>query len=208
MLGVFTFTEAGGHPANEDAFDLQRHSSEEGCWFGALADGQGGQRGGGPAARLACRTVMETAARLSPKRLADAATWCGLLELADAAVAKNNEAGFTTLIGYCVTDQAVCGASNGDSALLAVCGSGRVLNLTNHQFKNPPVGSRAAVVVPFAAELTEAWKVLAMSDGVWKYVGWEMITATAARFSGQEVIDTLTERARLPGSKRFQDDFT
>jgi hypothetical protein len=205
---VFTFTEAGGHPVNEDAFEIQRHPSDEGCWFGALADGQGGQAGGGPAARLACRTVMENAARLPPDRLADAATWRGLLELADAAVAIAPDAGFTTLVGFCVRGNAVCGASNGDSALVAVGEADRVLNLTDHQFKNPPVGSRAALIVPFAAKLIGPWMVLAMSDGVWKYVGWERINEAAARFRGQELVDHLGKLARLPGSGRFQDDFT
>ena len=47
-----------------------------------------------------------------------------------------------------------------------------------------------------------------MTDGVWKYVGWGPIAVEAARHQGQALIDVLQQRARLPGSGEFQDDFT
>ena len=208
MPNVITFTEVGSHQLNEDAFAVQCHPADDACWLGALADGQGGQAGGGPAARLACRTVLEAAVRLSPERLQDAVTWVGLLELADQAVAAAPAAGYTTLIGFCVTGKAVCGASSGDSALLVAREASGFVNLTNRQFKNPPVGSGAALFVPFTAELNDSWMVMVMSDGVWKYVGWERIAEATSRLRGQELLDALAKQARLPGSGQFQDDFT
>lgn len=208
MLSVFTFTEAGGHAVNEDALEIQRHPANGDCWFGTLADGQGGQPRGGPAARLACRTVLDSAARLSPDRLRHSATWVGLLESADAAVAADPNSGFTTLIGYCVSDQGIWGASSGDSALWIVDKSRRLADLTKHQIKNPPVGSGGAVIVPFAMNLTDFKIVLAMSDGVWKYVGWDRIAETIALLRGQALVEALAGMARLTGSQRFQDDFT
>jgi hypothetical protein len=80
--------------------------------------------------------------------------------------------------------------------------------LTNRQNKNPPVGSGAAYFVPFAARLVCPWVVLAMSDGVWKYVGWDNVFKAASEQDGPKIIETIRERARLPGSGNLQDDFT
>ena len=63
-------------------------------------------------------------------------------------VAKHPEAGFTTLIGFSVREDKITGASCGDSAVLAVCGSGEITELTRLQFKDPPVGSGEAVFSP------------------------------------------------------------
>src|SRR6185369_1355332 len=88
---------------------------------------------------------------------------------ADAAVAADREAGFTTLVGLCVGADHVAGASCGDSAAVAVCGASAPRVLTSRQWKNPPVGSGEATFVPFEMELAEPWRLLVMSDGVWKY---------------------------------------
>src|SRR5207253_11431307 len=101
----------------------------------------------------------------------------------------------------------VAGASSGDSAALLVSG-GKAHELTAGQQKNPPVGSGAAVAVPFAATVKEPWRVLVMSDGVWKYVGWDQVGEVACRACGSGIIAELQRLARLPRSGRFQDDFT
>lgn len=74
--------------------------------------------------------------------------------------------------------------------------------------KNPPVGSGEAEFVPFAAALSEPRAVVAMSDGVWKYAGWDRLVRAAADLSGGDLLGALTPAARLPGSGRFPDDFT
>lgn len=47
-----------------------------------------------------------------------------------------------------------------------------------------------------------------MTDGVWKYVGWEKTLSIAREKRGEEIIAELKMRARLPLSGAFQDDFT
>jgi serine/threonine protein phosphatase PrpC len=207
MIGVQSFSEVGGHRRNEDAFVVQAHPLASDCWLCLVADGQGGQPGGGPAAQLACQVGLDAARACRPEELLLAPIWSGILRRADAAVAADRDAGFTTLVGLCVYGDQVVGASSGDSAAFLVSG-GEARELTAGQHKNPPVGSGAAAVVPFASRLTEPRRVLVMSDGVWKYVGWDRVAAIAREARGPEVIARLQERARLPGSGKFQDDFT
>jgi PPM family protein phosphatase len=207
MVSVQSFTEAGGHRQNEDASAVGRHPLDPDLWLCFVADGQGGQAGGGPAARLACQTAFDAAVRCPPERLNDPPVWSGILRLADDAVRLDPVAGFTTLVGLVIGRNRVAGASSGDSAALLVCGE-RAVELTAGQRKNPPVGSGGAVPVPFAATVKEPWQLLAMSDGVWKYVGWDRVIQAARRERGAQLVAALEQSARLPGSRRFQDDFT
>ncbi|HEX4609031.1 MAG TPA: protein phosphatase 2C domain-containing protein [Urbifossiella sp.] len=204
MVGVTSFTEAGGHAVNEDAVRIEPHPADPNCW---VADGQGGRAGGGEAARLACRTAVEAAARVHPDRLTSGATWVSLLGLADRAVAADAAAGFTTLVGLCIRCGVLAGASSGDSAVLVTAG-GEAREATAGQRKNPPVGSGGADFAPFAASLAGPWAVLVVSDGVWKYAGWDRIIRAAAGLRGEALVDALKTAARLPGSGRFPDDFT
>ncbi|HVS40227.1 MAG TPA: hypothetical protein VMS17_32010, partial [Gemmataceae bacterium] len=48
MISVLSFSEVGGHRVNEDAFAVQQHPLDPGMWLCFVADGQGGQPGGGP----------------------------------------------------------------------------------------------------------------------------------------------------------------
>jgi serine/threonine protein phosphatase PrpC len=207
MVSVSTFSEVGGHRVNEDAFAVQQHPLDPGLWLCFVADGQGGQPGGGPAAQLACRIALAAAAACRPERLTHEGTWSGILQEADLAVRDDPAGGFTTLVGLGVGRHRVVGASSGDSAALLVCGE-RPVDLTARQRKNPPVGSGAVDAVPFAATLGLPWKLLAMSDGVWKYVGWDEVIEVARRERGAALVAALQRSARLPGSGQFQDDFT
>jgi len=204
---VTTFTEAGGHPVNEDAFLVQQHPAAPVSWLCFLADGQGGRSGGGEAARLACGTGLDGAVRVKPGLLAGGRSWAALLRASDFAVAVDVAPGFTTLVGFFIHDGAIVGASSGDSAVLVVCG-GEARELTAGQRKNPPVGSGEAEFIPFMHELAEPWKVLAVSDGVWKYAVWEKVVRAATTMSRETLVDALKDAARLPGSGLFQDDFT
>ncbi len=201
-------TEPGGHPTNEDAFEIAQHPSEPSCWIGALADGQGGQSGGGEAARLACRVVMETISAHRIASVAAAGTWIDVLRQADERVCADRIAGYTTLIGFAVAGGHVIGAANGDSALWVRCDDGRIVDLTEHQAKNPPIGSGFARPTPFAAKLPSSWAILAMSDGVWKAVGRGPVAELFLQWRGQALIDALLAEARLPWSGGLGDDFT
>ena len=197
MIRTYSFTEAGGHAVNEDAFELHPLIGEVTGWLVVLADGQGGRAGGARAAQLACQTAA-----------VHAGSWEKRLSAADAAVAADAEAGFTTLVGLHVSADRVVGASCGDSAALAIWGRGLQRILTARQFKNPPVGSGEAAVTPFQLDLVTPWRVLVMSDGVWKYAGWERVCDLAARRSGAELLADLQAAARLRTSGTFPDDFT
>ena len=208
MVSVLTFSDAGGHAINEDAFLVESHPADAACLLCFLADGQGGRAGGGQAAQVACSSAVQTARLLPPWKLAAPSTWGTILSHADAAVCADAGAGFTTLIGFCIAKSHVAGAACGDSALMAKTARRRPMELTAGQFKNPPVGSGAARFAPFGAALEEQWSVLAMSDGVWKYVGWDRLADEMLAVQGQQLLERLQGHARSRGTGRFADDFT
>jgi hypothetical protein len=193
---------------NEDAFDIRRHPLEPECFLGAVADGQGGRAGGAAAAQEACRVFIELAGRAPWKNLAFPTVLTEILRAVDRAVCEHPQAGFTTLVAFIITDTYLWGASSGDSAALVANANQPANIVTARQVKNLPVGSGAAVFVNFDSPLQVPWTVLAMTDGVWKYAGWENILKRVAERSGEEIINSLCERARLPRTGQFQDDFT
>jgi serine/threonine protein phosphatase PrpC len=207
VLEVHAITEPGGHAVNEDTHLFQMHPTDAGGWLCCLADGQGGRAGGARAAQLACQTVMQAACRTPIETLTHTGGWGLVFQSADQSVAADPEAGFTTLVGFCICCGRIVGASCGDSAVMLLNQAGTAI-LTDRQVKNPPVGSRAAVFTGFATELGEWWRVLAMTDGVWKYIGWDRVASVARSYSGRAVLEALREHAQLPGSGELQDDFT
>jgi hypothetical protein len=142
-----------------------------------------------------------------PRRRGSTSACPAIFTEADQAVARESTAGFATLLAFCISDGHICGASNGDSAALAQATNGASRILTANQLKNPPIGSGDAAVVPFGAELIAPWRVLAMSDGVWKYAGWENVLKIVRAQPVENVIPLLEERARLR-SGGFPDDFS
>lgn len=206
-MKVLTFTEPGGHPRNEDAFEVHSHPSVPDRMICFVADGQGGRAGGRAAAELACRAGIEIAFAIAPERLAEPQEWIDLLSSVDEIVARDSEAGYTTLIGLSVSESGLAGASVGDSAAVLAIGD-RLFELTRGQRKNPPIGSGSALPVAFNESVAEPWRLLMMSDGVWKYSGWTSVAAAVRSESGSRMIEDLQQSARLPGTGRFQDDFT
>ena len=207
MIHLLTFSEVGGHRVNEDAFVARTHPVDSESILVCLADGQGGRSGGARASQLACETVWNSSCALAPRSLAESATWQAILTEADAVVAADAEAGFTTLIGLCIRDDFLSGASCGDSAVL-VLSDDSIEQPTSRQFKNPPVGSGEADFVPFERKLYRPWRVLVVSDGVWKYAGWDMMSKAARESGGNDLISRLQSSARLRASGMFPDDFT
>jgi hypothetical protein len=207
-IQVATHTEAGGHPTNEDAFGMSPHPADPDSYLCVIADGQGGQFGGGAAARLACDTFLKMASQATVAELTSFALWDDILAFVDRVVTDDPHAGFTTLVAFCVARGFLAGASCGDSALIVAEAEQEPLVLTARQSKDPPVGSGAAVFVPFAIKLHAPWTVLAVTDGVWKYAGWDALLQAAAALAGEDVLRALRQRAALPGSGALQDDFT
>jgi hypothetical protein len=206
MIHVATHSEAGGHAQNEDAFAIASHPDDPHSLLCALADGQGGQAGGGPAARLACDIFLELASRVPLPRLLAPSGWNDVLTQVDRVVADDAVAGFTTLVAWTLARGHLAGASCGDSALL-VGAQRQAAALTARQCKYPAVGSGGAVFIPFSTALVVPWVVLAMSDGVWKYAGWEAVHQAAVGGS-DDLIRPLRERAALSRTGALQDDFT
>jgi PPM family protein phosphatase len=208
MVNVVSFSEAGGHLVNEDAFAVERHPADPEYWLCCLADGQGGRAGGARAAQLSCQTALAATLREPPRRLAIPSAWYELLRIADEAVRDDSEAGYATLMGFCISEGHLAGASCGDSAVLVATAGQLLCEVTADQAKNPPVGSGGAPFHPFAAALVVPWKVLAMTDGVWKYAGWEYVKEAVTETHGQQLVERLQQGARLRGSGQFPDDFT
>ena len=205
MIRVLSFTEAGDSGANEDAFAVRTLEPDRVVCF--VADGQGGRAGGCQAARLASETATEFAANLPPEQLTNRLAWAGLIRKVDDAVQADPVAGFTTLVGLCVIGNRIVGASCGDSAALLVT-ENTATELTRGKHKDPPIGSGAIPAVTFDTTATAPWQLLMLTDGVWKYAGWERVIEAARRDRGTELLEALQRAARLPGSGRFQDDFT
>lgn len=202
-IHILTHTERGGaHRENEDAVLFRSHPADPSVWLCALADGQGGQSGGREAAELAVYTVLITGESFTPNQLRDPVAWQGILAAADEAVNDDPVAGFASLIGFAVTDGWVCGASNGDATVLL--SQRRSLWLTEAQRKNPPVGSGAAVPTGFAQTMSPPWRVLAMTDGVWKALGLLEIERLAGAQTGEALIAAIRQEAGVG----LDDDFT
>jgi hypothetical protein len=208
MIQVATHCEAGGHAVNEDAFVLQAHPVDAQGYLCAVADGQSGQAGGGAAARRACDAFLQVAAQATPAELMLLRVWDDILTYVDRAVGDDPQAGFTTLVAFFIARGHLSGASCGDSALVVAEAEQEPLTLTARQSKDPPVGSGGAVFIPFSIKLHAPWTALAMSDGVWKYAGWNGVFQATAGAAGDEAIRALRQCAALPGSGALQDDFT
>lgn len=206
-MQYFTHSEAKYNHKNEDAIAVQPHPQDAGVVLYALADGQGGQRGGAVAAQVAVQTCIDLAAVYSVKQLSDRKTWEEIIRRADEAVSAHPDAGFTTLIGLCVTTSSICGASCGDSAALLVRGPHYEV-LTAKQRKNPPVGSRAALPTSFLAQLKPESKLLIMSDGVWKGLGYDALADVALGRQGQELIVALRQLQVEQNHGQLPDDFS
>jgi PPM family protein phosphatase len=207
-MKVFTWTERGGHPKNEDYVNVVRLPKEGSAFVCALADGQGGRAGGARASELACESALLSASALPIGQLQQAQTWKLPFMLADHAVLNDVSAGFTTLVAFLVGESMVCGASSGDSALVLLTANDASRILTAEQLKNPPVGSGNAIATFFSAQLSSPWTLIAMTDGVWKYAGMETVLGIPLDKSGEAIRDTLREKAALKGTGELQDDFT
>jgi PPM family protein phosphatase len=207
MIEVVTHSEPGGHPVNEDAFEVRTHPANPDMHLVAVADGQGGRAGGGPAARLACRACLDAAVACNSETLLRPDAWTEPISRADAAVTADREAGLTTLVAFAVLGDRLVGASVGESAAVLLTASRAGVVLTSRQRKNPAVGFGEVFAVPYAVRLPRPWAVLAITDGVWKYAGWENVFQLKPDHTGREMIDALLAKVRLPRGE-LQDDFT
>jgi hypothetical protein len=190
------------------------HPLDADCLLAAVADGQGGQAGAAEAAQLACRVIRDLASESPPRQCFQVSPWLNLLRAVDRQVAEDPQAGFCTLAAVAITSTSLRGASSGDSAVVLFAGSRPMQILTAGQKKNPPVGSGAAEFVPFAASLALPWTVLLLTDGAWKYAGWDFLQRLDPYQPAEQLIRLVRAKVTLQGSKEpdtyrgLQDDLT
>lgn len=207
MQTVMTFSEAGGHSDNQDVVLVRQHPARPDMTIALVADGQGGQSGGGRAAELACQTAWQLASEFDAERLLDPLAWAYLLRRVDLAVEQETTAGFATLVALEVTPNCVVGVSSGDSVSIAVV-AGRATEVTAGQPKNPPVGSGNATGRTFNVPLVAPWCVALMTDGVWKFAGLDRVLALAQKATPNDLLAELQTTARRHGTGDYYDDFT
>ena len=203
----WTHSEPGHEHANQDVALVRPHPADASSLTCALADGQGGRSGGAEAAQIAAGECLRAASTFPVSSLLDEATWYPIVNASDEAVCEDDDAGYTTLVGLCVSAGTVCGASCGDSGALLL-GGGRERLLTEHQHKDPPVGSSAARPVAFSARLGPGWQLLIVSDGVWKGIGWDGIARLARAYGGESLIAALRRAALEENGSTLGDDFS
>jgi hypothetical protein len=206
-MKVYSHSEPGNHPTNEDAIAILRRGDDPATLICALAVGQGGRAGAALAAQRAVASCQEQARSQSLPELLNPITSVTIGEEVDQSVRRQPEAGFTTFIGLAVIPSFIVGVSCGDSAVGLLLGEKFVL-LSERQYKNPPVGSGGAQFIPFSARLDEPWKLLIMSDGVWKYAGWDRITERSRSDSGQALVSGVRDGAVATTGGHLLDDFS
>jgi hypothetical protein len=206
-LLIFTLSEARDQHANEDVARYAQHPADSRFALCALADGQGGQSGGAAAATLGVSSALAAACASEPKSLFSPSAWLDICAMVDRRVAAEPNAGFCTLVTLVATAEWVVGASSGDSAAILLFDASEFI-LTDRQRKNPPVGSGAAIFEPFSSALEGWWRILILSDGVWKYAGWDNVIRRGREADGQTVIDKLREDVLVRSGGLLPDDFS
>lgn len=196
----------GGKRENEDVIVTQINPTHSDCLVCVLADGQGGQSHGAAAARAACETARDAAAKHKAGDLINTGVWPDIL--AEADIAASRTGGYSTLIAFVCVEGVVCGASCGDSKVFLKEPGGRIIELTKHQRKNPPVGSGGAIFEIFRAESNHGGRVLAASDGVWKYCGYEAIESALRMKAVSEIAAFLRNAVAPKNGGPLPDDFS
>jgi hypothetical protein len=165
-------SEPGGKPDNEDHVLVRRHPMAHDLLLCFLADGQGGRAHGAEASQKACKAAWQLAWQSTPSDLLDVSHWEDLLDEVDIAVSETG--GYTTLVGAAFSMEEMAGGSCGDSKLYRHCHETKSIEeWTTLQPRNPPVGSGECQFLTFHREVIEGDRFLILSDGVWKYCGYE-----------------------------------
>lgn len=203
---VHSHTEAGGKVLNEDYIIARRHPSASDTYLCLLADGQGGRAHGALAARTACESAWTHAINQPVHALFEDGTWLNILQHADQETSLTT--GFTTIIGLAVTRDFVAGASSGDSKVFFKHPSRIDLDeWTAHQLKNPPVGSQSADFVPFMCHAIGNGRFMLLSDGVWKYCGYDALKQSF-ELPASSVADHLRKAVLSRAGSTLPDDFS
>jgi PPM family protein phosphatase len=161
----------------------------------AVADGSGGQAGGGEAAQAVIDAVERRLAEgLVPL---DKAAWCALLVDLDRIIEEDPQAGEATAVVLAVGRRFIVGACVGDSRAVLL-GRASVLDLTERQNRRPLLGTGGALPVPIMAP-SKVGTLVVGTDGLFAYVQpKELQRLASGRGSLDERARALLEAVRLP----------
>jgi serine/threonine protein phosphatase PrpC len=157
-----------------------------------LADGAGGMSGGAEAAEFVVQSVKQRVPSTS-------LTHWGLVALLmsiDRKMAELGAYGETTAVIAVLSDQALTGASVGDSGAY-LFSNGTIENLTEKQMRKPFLGSGSAFPLGFSRPSADG-TVLVASDGLLKYSSMEKISAIAVGPDLEESSQKLVQLVRYP----------
>lgn len=169
-----------------------------------VADGAGGMGGGGRAADLGVKTILDSIEAGSLDGLSSEAC-VALLRKADALVTEEREAGETTMVLVAVTAEGrVVGASCGDSGALIVTAGGWLDDVTEGQSRWR-LGSGRAEPVGFERPALRG-TLLVATDGLLAYVRPDTLIGLVERHDAVDAAaSALAQAAKLPRGG-LQDD--
>lgn len=205
MIQFCKHSEKGGdHKENEDFVSYRKHPSFSNRYIAVIADGQGGRVDGDLASKHCCESTIEFLAATSWEKLAsEEEVWDQLIKATDQTVRQNCE-GFTTMIAFAICPDFLAGSSVGDSKLYFNTNS-VTTELTSKQRKNPAIGAGCNSGTLFQIPEPKG-KLIAATDGVWKYCGYDKIEQ--ALFEPIEnTVDIIRPHCQLKSGK-LPDDFS
>lgn len=168
----------------------------------ALADGAGGFGDGAFVAQF----IVEKAIEAFNEHILSGPLECAsLLARLDQLLISQGEQGESTAVILMVWNGLIHGASVGDSGALLIQHN-TVLELTEHQFRKPLIGTGQATPVAFGPTLFGGI-ILVASDGLFKYASMEKIISTIATNTSDTTPNRLINLVRL-GSNALSDDTT
>lgn len=203
-----THSEPGGKVINEDYLIARRHPQSSDGYICLLADGQGGRSNGALAAKAACETAWRLASERRFASLLAEGGWQTILQQADLAAMTTG--GFTTLVAVAVDPKLASGASCGDSK--AYFGQPNKMHdlaeWTHAQARNPPVGSGSANFNPFIGQAVAGGRILIVSDGVWKYCGYDSLRSAMQSLDPSSATSFLRDAVLQRSGSNLPDDFS
>lgn len=172
---------------------------DDGVVLLVLADGAGGQAGGGRAAQRvaagATKHFCEGSSEIDP------VPWLSWMREMDRSLSLDPTCGETTAIVCVVDGPLVGGCSVGDSEAW-IFESTSIVDLTSAQRRKPLLGSGQANPHPFFVRRSTRTRgsstLLLGSDGLFKYASRDRIAELVSASPFPKLLDALVESVRLP----------
>jgi len=180
--------------AGQDRLEINHHGNSTTV---VIADGAGGTSGGEEAANYIVSTLSEKSYPQVGVVLMDV-----ILGI-DSHLINSERMGESTVVLISFEGHQFTGVVAGDSEVYFYS-LGKLTNLAEHKQPKPLLGSTGCIPAVFQGELGSG-RLLACSDGLWKYINRENIISNLALPDVEESADALLNAIRLP-SGQVQDD--